>query len=160
MGLFPGKDGFPMRFQNGKNVAKKIWHFFSEACAICVLLSLFLFLVMEATKGTVQPSMPLSQFSLVFLFSFVIALANRIFLLPLPFAVKLLLHYAVTGGGIFAVCAVVKKLSFSTPASLFAAIAIYTLLYAIIAAATLFILHLLNGNDKEKKEEQPYQKRF
>lgn len=149
-----------MRSEKGKYAASMIWRFISEACTICVLLSFFLFLLMEATKGNTQPGMPLSQFGLILLFSLVIALANRLFLLRLPLIFKLLLHYAATGIGIFTICSAAKKLTFSTPASLFAAVAIFTLLYAVLAMAVLFITHFLKKGTKTKQAEQPYEKRF
>ncbi len=141
---------------------------FSRASVICVAIS-FLMLsvtqIIKATDGGGIPAVTLAQFSLFFLFSLILAGASFLFRLPFHNALCTLIHFLSCGVAFFAVFMLAGKFAFESPAAIFIALMLYTVLYAVgfgIYMLTRLISRLLSGKDTPKtpKETPVYEKRF
>lgn len=147
-----------MQQRSGIKSLSLLWRFLTEACVFCVISCFLLFFLSKLTvQEAVQPSLPLSQFALVFLFSVILSAADRLFSLPIPLPLALILHYCVTCGGFFGVFSAAKKLAFSTFGALFVAIILFTLFYALIAGGILLFRHLTRS---PQSKQQEYESRF
>lgn len=137
-----------------------------SSCVICTLISVFFYLVAAIVNGEdetlLDPAINLRQFLLILLFSLLVALANRLLSVQkLHLVLRILIHYATLLAAFLVVFVAAGKLKISGAASLFLAIMIFTVLYALFFIAGYFLLRLLGAIPKKKKDEPAtYSSRF
>lgn len=134
---------------------------------ITLLFSIVAFIInrSEGTYGKV--SLPVSQFLLILLFSFVIAAANHVFFLRrLHTALRLLIHYAALLVAFIFIFVVAGNLHITGPASVFISIFVFTVLYGVMMAVVLSFLRAVGYLDKtlgyahKVRDAEQYKKRF
>ena len=134
---------------------------------ITLLFSIVAFIInrAEGVYGTV--SLPVSQFLLILLFSFVIATANHVFFLRrLHTALRLLIHYSALLISFIFVFVVAGNLRITGADSVFIAIVVFTVLYAILMAIVLSFLRAIGFLDKtlgyahKVRDAEQYKRRF
>lgn len=134
---------------------------------ITLLFSIVAFIInrAEGIYGTV--SLPVSQFLLILLFSFVIATANHVFFLRrLHTALRLLIHYSALLISFIFVFVVAGNLRITGADSVFIAIVVFTVLYAILMAIVLSFLRAIGFLDKtlgyahKVRDAEQYKRRF
>ena len=137
-----------------------------SSCVICTLISIFFYFItaiVNADETLIDPAINLPQFLLILLFSLLVALANRLLSVKkLHILLRILIHYATLLAAFLIVFVSAGKLKISGAASLFLAIVIFTVLYALFFVAGYFLLRLFGAiPGKEKKgKNQEYTPRF
>lgn len=152
------------RMKLWKDVIKE---FVSRTAVISVIITYFFFFLAQSIKADMI-AISFSQYLLLFVFSLILSASFFIFRIPIAKPLCLLIHYAVTCVSFFVIFAATKKLSFPTTASLFVAIALYTLIYAAIFGILLLVKYLMNrfasrtvkSHSEKPKEKPSYEKRF
>ena len=136
----------------------------SNACVICVTVSLLFFAVAAiVTANSVEGALGISfsQYGLFILFSLLLAAAAYLFRLPVSGFLRVLIHYAVTAACFFIMFAVAGKLNASSFGGAMVFFALFTLLYAVFFGAYLLVSHLLFPEKRRKNtKEESYEKRF
>lgn len=139
-----------------------------STAVVCTVISIFFYflaaIVNEVESLFDETAVTFRQFLLILLFSFLIALANRLLTVSrLHLSLRILIHYATLLGAFFVVFIRAGKLKISGPSSVFLAIMIFSLLYAAFFVSAYFFLRWLGAlpPPKKKKEEQKeYHSRF
>ncbi len=134
---------------------------------ITLLFSIVAFII-NRTEGIYgRVSLPVSQFLLILVFSFVIASANHVvFLRRLHTALRLLIHYAALLVSFIFIFVVAGNLNITGPASVFIAIFVFTVLYAIMMVIAMSFLRAVGYLDKtigyahKVRDAEQYKKRF
>ena len=140
---------------------------FLRAWTVCVIVTFLFFLIAQIMKsadiGGVA-AMTLLQYLLFFIFSLVLSAEALLFKLPLPKPICQLIHFGITAVAFFAVFILGGKFSFANTSSVFVAMMLYIILYAVGLGAYLlcrFILRRITKKEDEvKKEQVVYEKRF
>ena len=144
-----------------------------RACGFTVLMLLLIYLL-GAFAGIEDNGIELGSFALILLFGFIIAIANLVIgYNKIAVWLRICLHYSVL---LLAFCAVFigsGRITNNTQGSYFAAVVIFTFLYALIALITFLSKKLVKRTDKaiakradkktaEENEEAPkkYTKRY
>ena len=134
---------------------------------ITLLFSVVAFIINRAEGIYGRVSLPVSQFLLILLFSFVIASANHVFFLRrLHTALRLLIHYAALLVSFIFIFVVAGNLHITGPASVFISIFVFTVLYAILMAIVISLLRAVGYLDKtlgyahKVRDAEQYTKRF
>lgn len=138
-----------------------------STCVICTVISVFFFffaaIVNEVESLFSETAITFRQFLLILLFSFLVALANRLLSVQrLHIALRITVHYATLLAAFLVVFIRAGNLKITGSASLFLSVMIFTVLYAVFFAASYFLLRLfgaLPGKGK-KEEKQEYRSRF
>ena len=148
---------------------KFIRQILTSTCIFCTVISV-LFFFFAAIVNEVESlfddgaSLPFRFFLLILLFSLLIALANRLFSVrKIRFIFRLLIHYATLLAAFLSTFVAFGKLKINGPASVFVAIMVFTILYAVIVGLTLAVMKFLGVPifQSDEKEEQPaYKSRF
>lgn len=139
--------------------------FLARSCVICVAISYLFFIFAQTLKEDVL-AITFSQYLLLFVFSLLLSASGFIFRIPLAKPILVAIHYVATALIFFITFTSAGKLSFPTTASLFVAIALFTVVYAVIYAVYALGKHLFKRfvpkENKEKKAAEPpvYEKRF
>ena len=139
-----------------------------STCVICTLISVFFYfiaaIVNEVESLFDETAVTFRQFALILLFSLLVALANRLLAVQkLHIALRILIHYATLLAAFLVVFIAAGKLNVSGPASVFLAVMIFTVLYAVCFVAGYFLLRLFGAlpSQQAKPEEKPvYRSRF
>ena len=134
---------------------------------ITLLFSVVAFIINRAEGIYGRVSLPVSQFLLILLFSFVIASANHVFFLRrLHTALRLLIHYAALLVSFIFIFVVAGNLHITGPASVFISIFVFTVLYAILMAIVISLLRAVGYLDKtlgyahKVRDAEQYKQRF
>lgn len=134
---------------------------------ITLLFSIVALIINRAEGIYGEVSLPVSQFLLILLFSFVIASANHVFFLRrLHTALRLLIHYSALLVSFIFVFVVAGNLHITGTASVFIAIFVFTVLYAVMMAIVLSFLRAVGYLDKtlgyahKVRDAEQYKKRF
>ncbi|MBP5427755.1 MAG: DUF3021 family protein [Clostridia bacterium] len=147
-----------------KTIVRKI---LVSTCVICTVISVVFYfiaaIVNEVESIFNETAVTFRQFLLILLFSFLVALANRLLSVPrLHIALRIAIHYVTLLAAFLVVFIRAGNLKISGAASVFLAIMIFTVLYIAFFLATYFTLRFLGALPGRKKEENPaaYQSRF
>lgn len=141
--------------------------FVSRVCIACVSLTYIFFFFVQAVSKDMQ-SISFMQYLWLFVFSVAFAASFYLFRLPLAKPLLVLMHYAASASSFFIIFSLTGNLTFQTTARFFVAVALYTVLYALLGALYLLARLLLrraskNEAPKQKKKEKEtpaYEKRF
>ncbi len=143
--------------------------FLSRVCVTSVAVTYFFFFFVQALSNDMR-GISFLQYLYLFIFSLTLAATFYIFRAPIAKALRVVLHFVASAFSFFAIFSLTGNLSFKTTAQLFVAIALFTLVYAIIGGVFLLARALLrrfskggdeSGAKDEKKKEKPvYEKRF
>lgn len=141
--------------------------FVSRVCIACVALTYIFFFFVQAVSKDMQ-SISFMQYLWLFVFSVALAVSFYLFRLPLAKPLLVLMHYAVSASSFFIIFSLTGNLTFQTTARFFVAVALYTVLYALLGALYLLARLLLRRafkneapkREKKEKETPAYEKRF
>lgn len=129
-------------------VMKKIEGILLRACGFTVAILVIFYLFAVATSF-VNPEIGFPTFLLILFFGFVISLSTLIFeIKALKYPFRILIHYAVL---LIAFCVIFVNsgnLSAGGDAAIFTAVAIFTVLYALIFALTYLVLRAVRATDR------------
>ena len=151
------------------NIKKSILSFFGKTCTSCVGLSLLFYLLIEILSTTsldIVRALPAGQFLLLLLCAALLNAASYIFLLPLPKAINVLLHYIVCILSLFVTFIATGKVVASNAANVLVFFVIFSFLYALYWGLFLLARFLLfpekrkEKTKKEQKKEAEYVNRF
>ena len=139
-----------------------------SSCVICTVISVFFYfiaaIVNEVESLFDESAVTFRQFLLILLFSFLVALANRLLSVSrLHVALRVLIHYATLLSAFLVVFIWAGKLKIDGPAAVFLSIMIFTVLYVLFFLAAYFTLRFLGALPSQKKpaEKKPeYRSRF
>ena len=138
-----------------------------STCVNCTLISVFFYFIAAIVNKVEsimnETAVTFRQFLLILLFSLLVALANRLLSVrKLQIVLRVAIHYATLLAAFLVVFVAAGKLKISGAASVFLAIAIFTVFYAAFFAAGYFLIRLFGEKPDDKKEtEQPvYRSRF
>jgi len=148
-----------------------------EGCAFAILISL-LFFAVGAIAGTSDTlSMPFTQYLVILLFGFVIAIVNSVFKVEkLHIAIRFAIHF-ITLLVAFLVVFANGAIKLDSVADFFVALVVFAIFYLVIALIALLIKKTLGGLDgaigkskahknsaksekMSKKEAKKYEPRF
>ncbi len=143
----------------------------TEGCVfttvITLLFSLVAFIVNRAEGMFKEVSIPVSRFFVILAFSFLIAVANRILSVRrLHVALRLLIHYAALLVSFIFVFVAAGNLKITGTASVFVAIVVFTVLYALMMAVVFSFLRAVGHFDKsygcahKARNTEQYKRRF
>ena len=144
--------------------------FFARTCMTCVAVTyIFFFFVQLISKD--MRGISFLQYLWLFVFSLALAASFYLFRIPLAKPLLVLMHYGASALAFFVIFSLTGNLSFKTTAQIFVAIALYTILYALVGGIYLLVRTLIRRfekapsdtekKDTEKKKEKPtYEKRF
>ena len=143
---------------------KLIRQILTSTCVFCTVISV-LFYIFTAVASEIESSaVPFRQFLLILLFSFLIAIANRLFRVrKIRFLFRLLIHYATLLAAFLLIFVAFGKLKISGPSSVFIAIILFTILYLAIIGLSLAVMKFLGVSlfQKDESEKQTaYKSRF
>ena len=147
-----------------KTIVRKI---LVSTCVICTVISVVFYfiaaIVNEVESLFNETAVTFRQFLLILLFSFLVALANRLLSVPrLHIALRIAIHYATLLAAFLVVFIRAGNLKISGASTVFLSIMIFTVLYLAFFLASYFTLRFLGALPKRKEEEKPaaYQSRF
>ena len=146
-----------------KNIEKLLFHASAYTVAISVLFFLFAMIT-----GLDDASVSFGRYLLIFGFGLLISASEFIFTLKkLHTALRYIIHYSVLCIGFFVIFLSVKNSSGNSDfsaATVFAAVIIFSFVYALILLSVKLIKHLSGKSKKSKKDtsakESNYTPRF
>ena len=144
---------------------KKIENLLLKACGYTILILILFYAV--AFTGFTTPAIQLPTFLLILVFGIVISAAGMIlYVNSLKPILRVLIHYAVMLVSFFIVFILGGKLHTGGSSTIFAAIILFTFLYALIFAIVYFIRRAVISADKaidkksaaqsKRKKKKPY----
>lgn len=138
-----------------------------STCVVATLISVFFYflaaIVNEVESLMDETAVTFRQFLLILLFSLLVALANRLLSVKkIPIVARVAIHYATLLAAFLVVFVAAGKLKISGPSSVFLAVMIFTVLYAVFFVAGYFLSRLFREkpDEKEKAENSAYRPRF
>ncbi len=127
-------------------ITKLLYHSFVYSAAITVAFFIFGYIT-----GVQEPKLSLSRFLVILLFSAIISGAEFLFMIPkVPKAVCYIIHYAALFIAFLIVFIIINS-SGITSSFVFAAVVIFTIIYAVITVA-VFLLTKFVFKDNKKNE--------
>ena len=139
----------------------------TSTAVICTVISVFFYFIAAIVNKVEsimnETAVTFRQFLLILLFSFLVALANRLLSVSrIHIALRILIHYATLLAAFLIVFIWAGKLKISGPASVFLAIMIFSVLYIALFLAAYFTLRFLDALPNKKESEKPteYRSRF
>ncbi|MBO4283758.1 MAG: DUF3021 family protein [Clostridia bacterium] len=140
----------------------------TSSCVICTVISVFFYFIAAIVNKVEslfnESAVTFRQFLLILLFSFLVALANRLLSVSrLHVALRVLIHYATLLAAFLVVFIWAGKLKINGPAAVFLSIMIFTVLYVAFFLASYFTLRFLGALPSQKKpakDNQEYRSRF
>lgn len=127
---------------------KKIENLLLKACGYTLLTTLLFYIAALLGEFT-KPAIDFPTFALIFVFGIIISAASMIlYVKTMHTALKILIHYVILFIAFFVIFLLAGKLTLGGPSVVFAAIVIFTFLYALIFAAVYFIRRAVIGADK------------
>ncbi len=154
-----------------KNTVKDIIvKLFTRSCTVCVAVSFFVMIIAQLAKnadtGGGRLAVTLSQYALFYLFSFIIAAASFLFLIPIAKALCYLIHFATCSAAFLIIFSLAGKISFATVSSGFKAVTLCVFFY-VVGLAVFSLTKLLTKeknskgkSDSAQKSKPAYEKRF
>jgi hypothetical protein len=141
-----------------------ILQFIFRACVVCVAVSLLFFAVATIVRSNSldgELGISFSQYALFFLFSLLLTGAGYVFRLNLHRALRILIHFLITGVCFFIMFAIAGKLNLGSFGGAMIFFVLFALLYALFFGAYALLKYLLFPElRKPKKAEEHYEKRF
>lgn len=138
-----------------------------STCVVSTLISVFFYflaaVVNEVESLMNETAVTFRQFLLILLFSLLVALANRLLSVRSLHAVlRVAIHYATLLAAFLVVFVAAGKLHISGASSVFLAVTVFTVLYAVFFVAGCFLSRLFRDKPDEKKkaENDAYRPRF
>ena len=138
-----------------------------STCVVATLISVFFYflaaIVNKVESLMDETAITFRQFLLILLFSLLVALANRLLSVKSLHAVlRVAIHYATLLAAFLVVFVAAGKLKISGPASVFLAVMIFTVLYAVFFVAGYFLSRLFRDapDEKKKTDDAAYRPRF
>ena len=138
-----------------------------SCCVNCTVISVVFYFVAAIVNKVEslfnESAVTFRQFLFILLFSFLVALANRLLSLArLHIALRVLIHYATLLAAFLVVFIWAGKLKINGPSAVFLSIMIFTVLYVAFFLAAYFTLRFLGVfPGKKKSEKKPeYSSRF
>ena len=135
-------------------------------CVYMTVISLIFFgvaaLINSAEQSFDKVAISFSQYLLILLFSFLIAVLGCVFMIErIHFLLRILIHYAVLLTGFIVIFAVAGNLRLDSSAKIFVAIFLFTLLYAAVMAAWICLgRSLIKKTKRQASANQPYRSMF
>ena len=141
--------------------------FLSRVCVTCVALTYMFFFFVQAISRDMR-GISFLQYLWLFIFSLALTASFYLFRLPLAKPLLVLVHYAASALSFFVIFSLTGNLTFPKTARLFVAIALYTLIYALLGGLYLLIRLCFRPickktdfpKEKKEKETPAYEKRF
>ena len=133
---------------------KRIEEYILKSCGYTVLLLLLLYAILAAI-GVADSAIPFDRFAVLTGYGFLITGTEVLYKsLTMRTAVKVLIHYSILLAGFMLVYLVIRGLSGNVASVIFVAVAIFTLLYALLLGAVIAIKRLL-GKAESKLAARP-----
>ena len=127
---------------------KKIERLIERACGFTVLMALLIYLL-GAFAGIQENGITLASFALILLFGIIISVANLVLTYDrFPIWLRICIHFSVLMLTFCIVFIGSGRITNTTQGSYFAAVIIFTFLYAVIATVTFLIKKLIQRADK------------
>lgn len=140
---------------------KKIEGFILKSCGYTVLLLIILYIFLTAMSLT-DSGVPVGRFLLMLGYGCLISAAELVYkALEIRKALKVLIHYSMLLAGFMVVYLTIRGVTGNIAASILVAIAIFTLLYALILGAVIGIKRLVGKADSEleRRPDRPKKKK-
>ena len=139
----------------------------TSTCVVCTVISVFFYFIAAVVNETEslfdESAVTFRQFLLILLFSFLIALANRLLSVSrLHILLRVAIHYVTLLAAFLVVFIRAGKLKIEGSSAVFLSIMVFTVLYVAFFLIAYFTLRFLGAlpEAKKKEEKTEYRSRF
>lgn len=150
---------------------KKVLSFLKETLALTAIsdllisLAFFLFAAIQGFSSGLEAAISFSQYALILLFAFILALSKHILrLFELSLVWRTLIHFVISAVAFIVIFIAAGKIA-PTPSGIFVFCFLFTVIYAIVFFLKLLLSHLIKKHcDKPEKAQdtnkETYQSMF